>query len=279
MMNNQFARKCNTVQILIVFAMVATLCSPAVCFAEKELRKLVIAGTGDSQVLLRNLASIFEKNHPATDILVPESIGSGGGIRGVSKGVFDLARTARPLKENERPGLTVIHFARSPIVFAAHSSVSGVENLDTEQVLGIYSGKYRNWQDVGGPAYKIYPIDRERGDSSRIVLGKTLVGFNQVASKAKIFHSTPEAVEAISQHKYTIGFLPLSVAKKADLNVVNLNQISPIDPEYFHVTPFYIVSKGKPTGLAAEFIHFLFSEKAQNHMKKIGVIPVARETF
>ena len=141
---------------------------------------LVIAGTGDSQALLRNLGAIFEKSHPDVTIEVPNSIGSGGGIKAVGRGEAGLGRTARALKEKEKPGLTDVAFARSPVVFATNTSVHEVLDLSREQILAIYSGKINNWKEVGGPDGKIYPLSREEGDSSRETIDKNLAGFKEL---------------------------------------------------------------------------------------------------
>ena len=64
--------------------------------------KIVIAGTGDSQSLLRVLAGDFEKSHPGTAIEIPDSIGSGGGIKATAMGKCDLGREARGIKDKEK---------------------------------------------------------------------------------------------------------------------------------------------------------------------------------
>lgn len=242
-------------------------------------QKLVIAGTGDSQELLRVLGKKFEKLNPEMEIEIPDSVGTLGGIRALKKGAVKLARTARPLKLREKHGLSEKLFARSAIVFAVHPSLYKVDNLTTEQVLGIYSGKYRNWSDVGGPQHKIYVVDREAGDSTRIVLEKLFSGFNKIKSVAIIKYTTQDAVDAVENHNFTIGFFPTAPIVDRALISLSLDGIAPDSKnikqgKYRYFVPFYIVSKGELTGIAKQFVDYLYSEKARNIMKEKGVVPV-----
>ena len=237
-------------------------------------QRLVIAGTGDSQTLLRLLAEVFEKTHPEAIVEIPDSVGSSGGIRALINGNADLARTARALKDDEKPGLTPILFAQSPLVFAVHPSVTGVSDLSTEQILKIYSGQYRNWRELGGPDHKIYPVGREHGDSSYQLLAKTLPGFKDIEYAAKIFYTTPETAAALVKHQFAIGFLSLSTINKSNLKPLSVNGVAPVDKHYPHVIPYYIVVKGEPSGLVKQFIDFLFLEDTQILMQEAGVVPV-----
>ena len=130
-----------TLLCLLALAPVSAQALPPAAQKAAESRKaLVIPGTGDSEVLLRTLAQLYTRNHPGITVEIPESIGSGGGIRAVLGGKSQIARVARPITEKESSqGLTSRIFALAPIVFAVSSGVAGVTNLSCEQILGIYS--------------------------------------------------------------------------------------------------------------------------------------------
>lgn len=240
---------------------------------------LVIAGTGDSQGILGKLAALFESQNQGDVIEVPDSIGSGGGIKAIQQHKVGLARTARPMKEKERKeGLTEILFARSPIVFVTHPEVS-VNNVSTPHFLDIVVGKITNWQELDGPDHKLYFVDREEGDSSRIILNKHLAGFEDLNSVGKTYFTTNETALAISQHSFTFGYLPLSVALEYKLNILNLDGRGAIgeNPEsenYPLLTPFYLIQSSQSGQLAKRFMDFIFSKEARELMIKNGVFPV-----
>jgi len=240
---------------------------------------LEVGGTGDSQKLLRAVATLFERNNPGTEISVPNSIGSGGGIKAVSNGKMVLARTARAIKAKEQDDLIEYAFASSPIVFATHESVVGVDNINQSLILDIYSGKVKNWQVLGGPTHKIYPIHRENKDSSRKAVDRYIDGFEEINAIAKIIDSTPKAIAAIAKYQYTIGYFPLSEVPRMGVNVLRYNQIE-ADIEnvksgaYPLVNKLYLVSKGKPKGLAKQFVDFMYSQEAQKLIIEHGLVPV-----
>lgn len=239
-----------------------------------EAQSLKIAGTGDSQTLLRLIGKAFEEKYPNIQLEIPNSIGSGGGIKALIRGKTDLARTARPLKKKEQQGLVEWQFAKSPIAFVAHSSVKGISNITTRQILQVYSGKLKNWNQLGGPNNKIFPIDRETDDSSRKILNENLQGFKTTRSVGKVYYSAPKALQAIMTHKYTIGFLPYSSVKSKNFAIFSVNGTPVTSQSYPYTSTLSIVSRGIPTGVLKQFIDFLYSVDAQQIMVHAGVIPI-----
>ena len=250
-----------------------------------SLPKIVIAGTGDNQAVMRALAEAFtEKSGGNCLIEVPDSVGSTAGIKAVVAGKADLARVARPLKSNERGlNLTCKMFASTPVVFVVHPDVKDINNITTGQILGIYSGKITNWKELGAKPGKIYPLIREPGDSALTVLNKQLPGFADINSPTgKVMYLTPETVTALQEHKQTIGFLPMSATVNTNLRILKLNGIEPsnekiLSGEYNCLIPFSIVYKDSPSELAGKFIEFLYSEDARKIMEKMGTVPVNAE--
>ena len=244
-------------------------------------RTLVIEGTGDSQVILRELAALFEVRHPDVRVSVPDSVGSGGGVKALITGKADLARTARPLKPKEKTiPLTQIPFAWSPVVFAAHPSGSPVKNVAMDQALGIYRGELVNWKALGGPDHKLYPVNREQGDSSRTVVDAYLIDKlgrpRGLGGTGKVYYTTGDTVWVLERNAFSFGYVPLSSAMAAGLHVFALdgvfpNESSVTERRYPLVTTFYLVSSPESGGLARDFLTFVKSEPARNKMRVIGV--------
>jgi len=243
-------------------------------------RILVIPGTGDSQVLLHNLAQLYTKNRHGITVEIPESIGSGGGIRSVITGKNEIARVARPLTEKETAqGLKSRIFAQAPIVFAVNPGVSGVENLTFEQIIGIYAGRIQQWDALGG-AGKIYVMNREEGDSSRTVLGNLIPGFKEISAPAgATVYSTPEAMQTLMTSPNTIGYLPMPVVVGTGLKVLRVQEVEPSaanvrQKKYQMVIPLALVWKDTLSPRAQDFLDFLSSPAARKLMLDNGAIPV-----
>lgn len=243
--------------------------------------KIVVAGSGDSQELLWILGSAFEEANPGTKVEVPDSIGSSGGIRETAEGRFDLGRVARPFKDREKMyNLNCKVFAYSPVVFIVNPSVKGVDNLTSEQIIGIFSGKIRFWSELGGQEQKIYIAQREEGDSSHDVLEKEVSGLREIEDFAgEVIYTTPELVSTIIRHENTIGYAPLNMVKRTGLIIMKIDGVYPSvgnvkNGSYKLVVPFGIVWKGELKGLAKDFVDFILSPEGQKIIAENGAVPI-----
>ncbi len=242
---------------------------------------IVVAGTGDSQKLLKAVAKRFEEVYPGTTVKVPNSIGSTGGIKAAAKGESDIGRVARTIREKEKKyGLTYKIFAKSPVVFVANNSFRNVKSITAKQIVDVYSGVIVNWKELGGNDSKIYPIDRETDDSSRNILEKEIQGFKGIKNrKSKTVYSTPETLDILKAHKNTIGYMPLSEAKAENLRVLKIDGFFPsaeniIKGKYQMQNTLGIVYKGELKPLAKAFVDFLFSSEGEKIITAFGSVPV-----
>jgi phosphate transport system substrate-binding protein len=242
--------------------------------------RVTICGTGDSQDLLRTLAWEFNKDYPDTEILVPESIGSSGGIRATAEGKCDLGRTARPLRGKETN--YHLHYrllAYSPVVFAANPSNLGVSGLTSSQIISVFSGKTTNWRELGGKDQPIYVATREKGDSCRTVLEDRFPGFADITTFAgETLFSTPKAVEVIGRYAGTIGYVPLAMTRNTNLRLMAIDGVAPTaanirNGRYPYAIPLGMVWRGELSTAAQAFKSYLFSPKARSTIENYGSIP------
>jgi len=272
----------------ILTALLVLLATAAVAQADSQdandpnaVQKIVVSGTGDNQALLRALADAFTKKLDGKCLIeVPDAIGSSAGIKALAKGEIDIARIARPLKKEEQEkGLGYKMFAHTAVVFVVNPGVTGIDNITSEQIVDIYSGKITDWKDLGANPGKIYPLTREPGDSSLKVFSETFPEFNAIPNPvAKVMFLTPEAVAALLQYKNTIGFVPYSSTVGTDLKVLKFNGVEPsiekiTGGEYKYLIPLGVAYKEQPEGLVKEFIDFLYTEDARKIIEKMGAVP------
>ncbi len=258
-------------------------CLPALSLAAGEQARghFAIAGTGDSQELLRQVAHAFMDRYPGITVEIPDSTGSGGGIKAVLAGTCRMARVARPLKQDEKQqGLSYLLFARAPVVFAIHPSVQGVDNLTYEQIIGIYTGRIRTWGRLGGsPDRKIYVANREAGDSSRRVLEIFLPGFRNISSLAgETIYTTPETVAILRSTPFTIGYVPLSATAGTALRIPTLNGFAPTRESiesgtYPLAIPLALVWKQTLAKKEQLFIDFLLGPEGRRIIEEHGAFP------
>lgn len=245
--------------------------------AVAKAETLDIVGTGDGVKVLTALSAAFTKAHPGVQIKIPESVGSEGGIRLVGKGEKSLGRVARNIKEEEKGyNLSYIAFAKVPVVFITHPT-NPVDNLSTEQVCAIFSGKISNWKEVGGKDAPITVIRRESDDSSLKVLRKSLPGFSNLAitERSKLAEKTNIAFQTVESDPQAIGFGPLDVAKNSKVRVISLDRRMPTFPNYPTVNTLgFVFKKTNYEGTVKQFVEFSTSSAAASVITAAGGLPL-----
>ena len=240
--------------------------------------ELRIVGTGDGMEQLRALGSAYTADNPATLIIVPPSIGSGGGIAAVGAEKEILGRIARPLTEKEKElGITEVPIFKLPAAFYVHKS-AGVSNLTYQQVTDIFAGKIANWKDVGGADMKIKVVRREEEDSTLLVLRAMVPGWTdvEITSKSKMAFTTQESFDIVRQVEGAIGFGPFSKSADPELVFVSLEGRDPTDPKYPSAnTISYIYKNSTVTKEAMDVVDYARSPKAKAFLSRIGGVPVA----
>jgi phosphate transport system substrate-binding protein len=247
----------------------------------REQTVLTISGTGDSEALLRAVAVRFMQDHPDIRVEIPESVGTSGGIKAVQAGKAELARTARPLREEEKAnGLAEVVFAKTPVVFAVNPSVTGVAGLTAAQALDVFSGKIKNWSELGGPDGSISRVCREMPETSRAVLNAAIPGFETLGTVGQaVAYSTPEAVKLVADHAGSIGYFSLPAMAGGGLRTLAFDGALP-SPEmltgdkYPLTIPFALVYKTPLPPAAARFIEALHSPDAATLMVRFGCLPL-----
>jgi phosphate transport system substrate-binding protein len=245
--------------------------------ATVRAESIVVAGTGASQTLFREVAEAFEKSQPDCQVAVPDSVGSRGGIRQLLAGKADLARVSRLLKDKElAQGLAYAGVAETQVVFAVHPSVDGVRSLTVDQVNDIYAGRISNWMQVGGPDHAIFPLIRDGGTTLRTLL-KYVPHFEKIPAAAKPTFSSLETKDLLLEHPYTIGALPMTIIAGLPLVTVAIEGVSTgqalvSDP----AIPLHlgIAYKEPLTACAARFIEFFRSAEARGIANRNHSIPL-----
>jgi len=261
---------------MVLCAFVVLLSAVGIASAQE---KVSLCGTGDSQELLRTLGSAFEKANAGVSIVVPDSVGSDGGIKAAAAGECDFGRVARPLKDQERElNLTYKVFSFSPVLFVVDPATA-IENLSTKQIVDIFSGKVLAWTEVGGKGGKIAVVNREAKDSSRGELNKQVTGFkaieNPVGATAV---KTPEAVDLLSKTPNVVGYLPAAMVKGLKLKIVKVDGVAPTAANvaqgtYKIAAPFGLVWKGELKPTANRFFQFIKSAEGKKIVINYGTVP------
>ena len=207
-------------------------------------QELVIEGTGDGVDVLKPLAYAATAKIGSGRILIPPSIGSGGGIAKVIDGSVELARSARGLSADEaRRGLVSQSVMKIPVAIIVNRD-AGVVELSSAQAVKIFGGEVTNWREFGGNDLRIRVLTREDNDSSRLTLHGTFPGWagRPVTAKARLIStSTQDMIAAIRQTPGGIGYAPNSKWLGDQVRVLKIDGKDVRSPEYPSANEIWLV--------------------------------------
>ena len=175
-------------------------------------------------------------------------------------------------------------FARDLLVFAVGERVR-LNQLSVEQLEGIYTGKIKNWSELGEEDMPIRILSRQPGDTNLVIIQHHLKGFseNSVTPRGKILFTDQEMIEMIKKYPSSIGFCTRSELLMEGLtNILTLGDMKP-EPEeansgrYPLVITYYLIFKEKRLGKAGKrFLDYIFSNKGRERIQGHELVPVAR---
>ncbi len=196
--------------------------------AASELR---IVGSGDGMEMVQTLAQEYMAAHPGKTIIVPPSIGTGGGFTAVSTEKEILGRIARaPTAEEAAQGLVATPLVHVPIAIFTHPS-TGVKALTGQQVLGIFSGKILNWKEVGGNDERIRVVVRDQNDATTMAMRNRMPGWKDLVflERSKQTLSTTEMLESVRSTQGAIGYCPYAKPLEAAVHYIAVDGVGPTD--------------------------------------------------
>ncbi len=229
---------------------------------------------GERSIYYSGIGKASDEFYKSTGIKV--TIIPGGcplGSKGVASGKLDVGGLCCRPKEEEitKLGLKAFPLAYDALVIIVNNA-NPIKDLTMQQVRDIFTGKIKNWKEVGGLDRPIKLVTRlhckDREDNWKQILSTP----EQFAKEKKNVAEDQEVLLAVNNDKDAFGFILLSMVNKRYVKVLNMNGITPsreslIDQTYPWKMTDYMVTKGEPTGNKKKFIDYLFGE-GRKHLSK-----------
>lgn len=248
--------------------------------------KITINGSTALLPLTLQAAKEFQKLNPKVRIAASGK-GSVTGPQAVKKGIADIGACDWDASMDV-PGFKAFDgqvankVAVIPFATIVNKNVK-VNNLTTEQLKGIYSGKITNWKEVGGDNADIVVITRAFGSGTRVNYQAKALGGGDIMKKDKNYKevgSSGDMKTAVATTPNAIGYIDL-VYVNSDVKAVSFNGVAPttdnvINGTYKIWAYGYYMTKGQPTGATKAFIEYVQSPKfQQGSLKKLKFIPIS----
>jgi len=251
-------------------------------------KKITVKGSDTMVILAQKWAEVYMKSHPETVVQVTGG-GSGTGISALINGSTDICNASRPMKQSEMDKLKdryaslgiEIPCAKDGITVYLNES-NPVKELSLKQLSGIFSGRIKNWKEVGGPDREIKLYGRENSSGTYVFFKENVVKTDYAAS-CQTLPGTAAVVNAVSKDVNGIGYGGAAYAKgvkhcavkKDDKGAAFLANAETVAKGQYPISRYlYMYVRNRPTGEMKAYIDWILSSEGQKYVTEIGYFPV-----
>lgn len=248
-----------------------------------------IKGSDTVLPLSQKEAENYMKNNPASTVTVTGG-GSGVGISALLEGTTDIAQASRKIKFDEKrklqeSGKTAkeVIVAYDALAVVVHPS-NKVVNLTREQLEGIFTGKIKNWKELGGEDMKIVPYARETSSGTYEFFKESVLKNKNYMNGIMSMPATGSIIQSISQTKGAIGYVGLAYLNK-EVKAIHVSYdkgLTYTEPSvgnakskvYPIVRPLIYYYESGSEKVVKPFIDYVLSGDGQKIVSEIGFITV-----
>ena len=236
---------------------------------------ITVAGSTSVEPFAELLAEEYMILHPHSHIYV-QGGGSSAGIEAVRSHAAHIGMSSRSLMGKEK-SLHAVTVARDAIAIIIHPK-NPVEGLSLVGVRDMFSGKIKNWKELGGHNHPITLVTREEGSGTREAFQKLVMGEEEISLEALVQDSNGAIRQVVSGDPNAVGYISLGLVNEK----VKALKISGVDPsvkniqsgQYHLVRPFLFVFNSEPAGEAKAFLDFVMSPEAQRLLSREGLVSI-----
>lgn len=241
------------------------------------------------------LAEAFKANFTGTDIkdIEVEHSKTHNAYVNLINGNADLILVTYPSEEElklaERQGveLEIVPIVKEAFVFFVNKN-NPVENLTLNQIQNIYSGKIKNWKDVGGADTQIFAFQRPENSGSQTgMLNLVMQGKKMMKPTTKtISQSMADIIDVISDYDnretaigYSYYYYATTMYTSDTMKMLSVNGIKPtyenIQTGLYDIqTAYYAaIREDEPENSdTRKLLNAMISERGQNVAKEAGYV-------
>ena len=244
-------------------------------------------------------AEVFMQQNPSASIAVTGG-GSGTGIAALINGTCDIAQSSRDMTPKEyelgrskKLDIKEISVGIDALAVVVHPE-NPVQDLTIAQLSDMFTGKIKNWKEVGGKDEPILVLSRERNSGTHVYFLEEVVrkgkkdGPEEFASSVLMMPSSQAIEQEVSTNKAAIGYFGLGYLNPK-IRALNISQektktfVAPslenaLNETYPLSRPLHFYLPHEPQGLVKQFIDFVLSEKGQAVVLDMHFVPLRKNS-
>jgi phosphate transport system substrate-binding protein len=250
----------------------------------KDAKKIVVDGSTTVGPIAKAFAEYYMGKYPDVNITVSES-GSGNGAKSLVNAACDVATMSRAMKNSELKAaqdagvLPIEHIvAMDGIVLIVHPS-NPIANVTIEQIRDVYTGKIKNWKDLGGPDRPIVVISRDTNSGTYETFETLVMNKEKISDTVEYVGSNGAIRQRVMSTEGAIGYVGLAFTegvKPLTTNGIEATPESINDKTYPISRPLYMYTNGRPkkgTPLF-DFIELATTPEGKKIVEATGFVPL-----
>ncbi len=248
-------------------------------------KTLVMEGSTTVGPIADAFAEVFKKTNPDINITV-NTTGSGDGAAAIADGRCDIANMSRFMKIEEfktcveKGIMPVAHaIAMDGVCMIVHPT-NPVKALTTAQIKDIYTGKIKNWKELGGADAAIVPISRDSSSGTFETFESLVMKKEKLAGNVETVNSGPAGKARVASTAGAIAYVGLGFIDK-EVAALKVNNVMPnrktiATGQYPVSRPLFMFTNSHPKlgSLLHAFTSFYLTEKGQEIIEAKGFVPV-----
>lgn len=271
-------------------AAVVLLAAGGVFASQVHAGTITMKGSDTLVILAQKWAEVYMGKNPEVRIQVTGG-GSGTGFAALQNKSTDLCNASRKIRAREIEAC-IKAFGKRPTEYKVAldglsvyvNAENPVSELTLEQLELIFTGKIRNWKEVGGPDAPITLYSRENSSGTYEFFKEHVLKGKDFAASAQTMPGTAAVLQAVAKDKTGIGYGGAAYGAGAKHLAIKKDESSPaVEPSeqtvvngtypiwrylYIYVNP--AVDKGE----VAAFLNWIRGDEGQAIVKQVGYYPL-----
>lgn len=238
-----------------------------------------IVGSSAMQPLVEVAGEQYSQHHKGRFINV-QGGGSGTGLSQVQTGAVAIGNS--DLFAEEKKGIQAEKLVDHKVAVVGLVPIVnkevGIKDISTADLKKVFTGKIKNWKELGGKDQAVVLINRASGSGSRHTFETTILN-GETAADAQEQDSTGMVRQIVSTTPGAISYVSFYYVNKT-VQALSIDHIKPtaknVMTNAWKIWSYeHMYTQKKPNALTQEFINYILSDEIQNKLvKKLGYVPI-----
>lgn len=266
------------------------LASAALLSGSMQAADITMKGSDTLVILAQKWAEVYMQKNPDTRVQVTGG-GSGTGFAALQNQQTDLANASRKIKAKEveacikafRKRPTEYKVALDGLSVYVHEG-NPVKQLSIEQLRDVFTGKIRNWKELGGEDGPIAVYSRENSSGTYEFFKENVLQGADFTASAQNMPGTAALLQAVARDPKAIGYggaaygqgaKHILVSKETGGQAVEPTEENILNQSYPIWRYLYIyVNPALDKGDVKKYLTWIRSDEGQALVKDVGYFPL-----